>query len=248
MIPKVIHYCWFGRGSLPPLAQKCIASWRKHLPEYTIKEWNEDNFDVNLIAYTSEAYAARKFAFVSDYARFYILYHHGGIYFDTDVELIRPMDDIVERGAFMGCESKAGHGSTALAVAPGLGLGCPPRLPLYAELLDLYANLHFNLPDGRPNLTTVVKYTTDLLVTKGLREVNELQCVAGVWIYPKEFFGPIEQEGHRLVLTPNTRSIHHYAGSWISGRRLWKKRIARLLGSTVTRTIIRIKRTLLARN
>ena len=105
MIPKIIHYCWFGRGPLPELAQKCIASWKKYLPDYEIKEWNEDNFDVNIIPYTAEAYKAKKYAFVSDYARFWILYRYGGIYFDTDVEVIRPMDDIIERGNFMGFET-----------------------------------------------------------------------------------------------------------------------------------------------
>ena len=114
MIPKVIHYCWFGRNPLPPFAVKCIESWKKFLPGYEIKEWNEDNFDVNIIPYTQEAYEARKYAFVSDYARFYILYHHGGIYFDTDVEVIKSIDDIIERGAFMGCENEAKPGATAL--------------------------------------------------------------------------------------------------------------------------------------
>jgi len=102
MIPKIIHYCWFGRNPLPASALKCIYSWRKFLPNYEIKEWNEDNFDVNIIPYTREAYEAKKYAFVSDYARFYILYHYGGLYFDTDVEIIKPMDDIVERGNFYG--------------------------------------------------------------------------------------------------------------------------------------------------
>ena len=117
MIPKIIHYCWFGRNPLPELAQKCIASWKKYLPDYEIKEWNEDNFDVNIIPYTAEAYAAKKYAFVSDYARFWILYKYGGIYFDTDVEVIRPIDDIIAKGNFMGCETDA-SGSDAASVAP----------------------------------------------------------------------------------------------------------------------------------
>lgn len=104
MIPKIIHYCWFGRNPLPPLAQECIASWRKYLPDYEIKEWNEDNFDVNAIPYTAEAYRQKKYAFVSDYARFWIMYHYGGLYFDTDVEVIRPLDDIIAAGNFMGFE------------------------------------------------------------------------------------------------------------------------------------------------
>ena len=132
MIPKIIHYCWFGRNPLPESAKKCIDSWRKFLPDYEIKEWNEDNFDVNIIPYTQQAYEAKKYAFVSDYARFWILYHHGGVYFDTDVEVIRPMDDIIKKGPFMGREKGAYikatgdntvevKGDAGLGVAPGLG-------------------------------------------------------------------------------------------------------------------------------
>ena len=109
MIPKIIHYCWFGHNPLPPLALKCIASWKKYLPDYEIKEWNEENFDVNIIPYTREAYAAGKYAFVTDYARFWILYKYGGIYFDTDVEMIRPIDDIIAAGGFMGYETVSEH-------------------------------------------------------------------------------------------------------------------------------------------
>ena len=190
MIPKIIHYCWFGRNPLPELAVKCIDSWKKFLPDYEIKEWNEDNFDVNIIPYTKEAYEAKKYAFVSDYARFYILYHHGGLYFDTDVEVIRPMDDIIAHGPFMGCENEAGQdaGATTLAVAPGLGLGCNPGLGLYAEILDLYAKLHFRHTDGRLNLKTVVQYTTELLVRHGLKNINDVQLCADVWVYPKVYF------------------------------------------------------------
>lgn len=131
MIPKIIHYCWFGRGPLPELAQKCITSWKKYLPDYEIKEWNEDNFDVNIIPYTAEAYKAKKYAFVSDYARFWILYKFGGIYFDTDVEVIRPIDDIVERGNFMGFEtdpSLTNDDASKASVAPARPGGEPqPR-------------------------------------------------------------------------------------------------------------------------
>lgn len=131
MIPKIIHYCWFGRNPLPELAQKCIASWKKYLPDYEIKEWNEDNFDVNIIPYTAEAYAQKKYAFVSDYARFWILHKYGGIYFDTDVEVIRPIDDIIARGNFMGFETDpnpAKGDASEGSVAPGLGLGVAPGL------------------------------------------------------------------------------------------------------------------------
>jgi len=216
MIPKTIHYCWFGRNPLPASAQKCIASWRKYLPDYEILEWNEDNFDVNSIPYTSQAYAAKKYAFVSDYARFKILYEHGGLYFDTDVEVIRPMDDIIERGPFMGFEIDPKPLSTAGAVAPGLGLGVNPGLGLYAELLEKYKNLQFINPNGGYNQTTIVTYTTELLVQKGLKPMNGIQNVAGVTIYPKDFFNPFEDNTGRLKITVNTRSIHWYSKTWLN--------------------------------
>ncbi|MDY4758899.1 MAG: glycosyltransferase, partial [Bacteroidaceae bacterium] len=195
MIPKIIHYCWFGRNPLPESAKKCIASWRKNLPDYEIKEWNEDNFNVNIIPYTKEAYEVKKYAFVSDYARFWILYHHGGIYFDTDVEVIRPMEEIIRRGPFMGREAGAfvknicnanaigEESETALGVAPGLGLGVNPGLGLYKEFLDLYNGLNFTNTDGTLNTKTIVCYTTEILLKHGLDGNNNTpQEVAGVWI------------------------------------------------------------------
>jgi len=128
MIPKVIHYCWFGRNSLPPLAVKCLESWKRFFPDYEIKEWNEDNFDVNIISYTAEAYRVKKYAFVSDYARFWILYHYGGLYFDTDVEVIKSMDDIIAKGSFMGCEKGCGQGgSDRVSGRSRPRAGCEPR-------------------------------------------------------------------------------------------------------------------------
>lgn len=239
MIPKIIHYCWFGRTPLPPLAIKCIESWRKFLPDYEIKEWNENNFDVDSIPYTKEAYAAKKYAFVSDYARFWILYKYGGLYFDTDVEVIRPMDDIIERGPFMGCENEVkDNGATAsvivsglgLGVNPGLGLGVAPGLGLYKDMLELYASLHFVDHTGNYNLKTVVEYTTEVLCRYGLKNVSEIQHVGGVNVYPVEYFCPISVKDGKLRITPNTRTIHHYAQSWQSPVRKYGRKIVLLLG------------------
>ena len=208
---------------MPPLAVKCIASWRKYLPDYEIREWNESNFDVNIVPYTREAYGAKKYAFVSDYARFWVLYRYGGLYFDTDVEVLRPLDDIVARGPFMGCErdavlqsGKDRMGATAPAVAPGLGLGVNPGLGLYRELLDMYAGLHFVNANGSLNQKTVVQYTTEVLCRHGLRNTSEVQECAGVWIYPKEYFCPIDYKSGVCTMTDNTYSIHHYSASWHS--------------------------------
>lgn len=224
MIPKVIHYCWFGRTPLPPLAIKCIESWKKHLSDYEIKEWNEDNFDVNIVPYTQEAYEAKKYAFVSDYARFWILYHYGGLYFDTDVEVIRNMDDIIAQGPFMGCEKEIA-GATAIAVAPGLGLGANPGLGLYKEILDAYSNLHFISKEGKVNLKTIVAYTTETLMRHGMINTDKIQHVAGITIYPKDYFCPLGMDGV-MNLTSNSYSIHHYMASWSNVsqiQKIWNK-------------------------
>lgn len=213
MIPKKIHYCWFGHNPLPPLALKCIKSWRKYLPDYEIKEWNEDNFDINIIPYVKEAYKAKKYAFVSDYTRFWILYHFGGIYFDTDVEVVNYLDDIIAKGAFMGCEIDAleERGPT---VAPGLGIAVCPQNPIYKEILDFYNTIHFINEDGSLNLHTVVEYTTDILKNHGLTRKEGIQNCDGIFIYPKEYFCPKSYFDLKTYKTKKTVTIHHYAASW----------------------------------
>lgn len=221
MIPKVIHYCWFGRNPLPPLAEKCIASWREFLPDYEIKEWNEDNFDVNIIPYTAEAYAAKKYAFVSDYARFWILYNYGGVYFDTDVEVIKRMDDILAAGAFMGCEQ-----DSPITVAPGLGIAATAKMPIYKKLLDYYTPLHFDAG----NITmTIVGHTTNVLKSFGMNESIGIQNLADLYIYPAEYFNPTNIVTKRLKITSNTRSIHWYAGTWDDNKESNFKTILRKL-------------------
>ena len=230
MIPKIIHYCWFGRNPLPELAQKCIASWKKYLPDYEIKEWNEDNFDVNIIPYTAEAYAAKKYAFVSDYARFWVLYKYGGIYFDTDVEVIRPIDDIIAKGNFMGCETNAKKdGSNAEIAAPGLGLGVNPGLGLVKKMLDYYDGQHFVHEAVMRNQITVVHIATKVLQDNGLKNVPGIQQVGNVWIYPSEYFCPINVTTGRIHVEKNTRTIHHYAGTWVDKKFSIKEFVKKLL-------------------
>lgn len=247
MIPQIIHYCWFGGNPLPESAKKCIASWREFLPDYEIWQWSEkplnENeqdlfdkilpFDVNSIPYTQQAYEAKKYAFVSDYARFWILYKYGGLYFDTDVEVIKPMDDIIERGPFMGIEVRAKEGEYP-QVAPGLGLGVTPGHELYQVLLDMYATLRFLNEDGTLNQKTIVKYNTEVLQEQGLLPSNDLQEVAGVWIYPADYFNPLDSLTGKLKLTDNTRSIHWYMNSWSdsSAFRQWLSRMSHRLFGT----------------
>ena len=218
MIPKVIHYCWFGRNPLPESAVKCIESWRKYLPDFEIKEWNEDNFDVNIIPYTAEAYSDGKYAFVSDYARFWVLYHYGGVYFDTDVEVIRPMDDIVEAGPFMGVEVMCKILPEDLIgypmVNPGLGIGASAGMEFYKKVLDFYSGLHFLREDGSIITGTVVAHTTRLLVEEGLQKQEDIQHIAGMNIYPLDYFNPFDDLTGRLTITERTRTIHWYARTW----------------------------------
>lgn len=231
MIPKIIHYCWFGGNPLPESAKKCIASWRKFLPDYEIKEWNESNFDVNIIPYTAEAYKAKKYAFVSDYARFWILNKYGGLYFDTDVEIIKNMDDIIAKGPFMGCENDAKSKGTPnqLGVNPGLGLGVYSNLKLFGEILSLYKDKHYILPDGSYSRENVVTITTGLLCKYGLKNISQVQEVAGIFIYPKEYFCPKDFTTGKLKITPNSHSIHLYGASWASTSQKIKRLVWKLI-------------------
>ena len=215
---------------MPPLAEKCIASWRKYLPDYEIRRWDETNFDVEAHPYTRDAYAAGLFAFVSDYARFKILLENGGVYFDTDVEVIRPLDDVISAGPFMGFESDGVK--TPVAVAPGLGLSAQPDMELYGEILRRYDEVSFHNEDGSRNLYSMIPMVTDLLVSKGLKGGVGIENVAGVNVYPQEWFNPFEDSTGRLKTTDNTKTIHWYSKSWMpkeSFIMLWAKRMARRL-------------------
>lgn len=221
-IPKVIHYCWFGRNPLPQLAEKCIASWQKFLPDYEIKEWNEDNFDVSITPYVEEAYHMKKYAFVSDYARFWILYHYGGIYFDVDVELLKPIDDLLEKGPYMGLENLSNNhvykGCPALPNA-GLGMAVYPKMDIFEDLLQYYHNTHFISSKGEPQYKTVVLIATDILVARGEHiDPDNISVCANLHLYPEEYFNPKSSMTGKITITDKTRSIHHYAGSWVERR------------------------------
>lgn len=214
MIPKVIHYCWFGRGKMPALAQKCIKSWKKYCPDYEIKEWNEDNFDLVMYPYAREAYDNRKFAFVADVVRLYVLYHEGGIYMDTDVEVLKPFDSLLTHTAFGGFEDEEKVSTGILASVKGGKWA--------KENLDYYNGRHFLKDDGTFDLTTNVVTITNYMVQYGLKKDNTFQDFADFFtIYPKEYFSPITYADMKLYKTNNTVCIHHFAGSWVSEG--WKR-------------------------
>ena len=229
-IPKIIHYCWFGGNPLPELAQKCIASWKKFLPDYEIKEWNEQNFDVYQTIYSAEAYTLKKYAHVSDYARFWVLYHYGGIYFDTDVEVIRPLDDILAKGSFLGFECPEGtpEDNPNGNVAAGLGMGIYPHHPFFGQIVDYYEHIHFVRWNGKhsgnvtPHITNLLDYDHKQVLPGGIVNVNNLL------IYPEEYFCPINYNTKEKNITENTRTIHHYMASCHTNGGRWHALLTRI--------------------
>lgn len=217
MIPKKIHYCWFGGNPLPELAQKCIESWRKFCPDYEIIEWNETNFDINYNQYVSEAYNAKKWAFVSDVARLYALVYHGGIYMDTDVEVLKPLDDLLYLEAISGFE--------ALDRIPTGLMACQRGQTLFNELLLDYDKAHFIKENGTYDTTTNVTRITTTCLKYGLQLNNTLQTINGLTLFPSEYFCPKDSNSGKITLTENTYTIHHFDGSWLSEETKYAKKI-----------------------
>ena len=211
-IPKKIHYCWFGGNPKPDLALKCLKSWQKYCPDYEIIEWNESNFDVNANQYCRDAYKEKKWAFVTDYARLAILYEHGGIYFDTDVQLLRPIDDLLKHPCYMGLE----RADDSCKVNTGLGLGAEPSNPLIKEIMDDYATASFYREDGSIDITTCTVRNTEILKRHGFVEEDRIQKIPHAMIYPSEYFSPMDMTNGKMHKTKNTYSIHHYGLSWTS--------------------------------
>ncbi len=208
MIPKLIHYCWFGGNPLPEPAQKCIKSWQKYCPDYEVKEWNESNFDLSCCIYAKEAYEAKKWAFVTDYVRLKVLVEYGGIYMDTDVEVVRPLDVFLKEKAFSGFE----YGEN---VPTGI-MACEKNFSLFDALLKRYDGRHFLNADGTYDLTTNVKEVTDFLRKRGLVLNGKKQTIEGFALYPKEYFCPKNWKTRKVECTNNTYAIHHFAGTWLT--------------------------------
>ena len=206
MIPKIIHYIWFGGNPLPEEAVRCINSWKKYCPEYEIKEWNESNFDINACEYIKEAYLAKKWAFVSDYARLAVLVEYGGIYMDTDVEVLKPLDEFLELEAFSGFENEKD-------VPTGI-MACTKGHPFFAELLKEYDSLHFIDGSGGYDLTTNVTRITNACTKVGLLRNNTKQTVSGFTLFPRDYFCPLNSQTGMLDITDNTYTIHWFSGSW----------------------------------
>lgn len=205
MIPKIIHYCWFGRGEMPKLMKKCVKSWDKYCPGWKIILWNEDNFDVNSTLWTKQAYEAKKYAFVTDYVRLKVLYEQGGIYMDADVELVQPIDEFLKHEAFSGFES-------ATTVPTGI-IAAQARQQVIKGWLDWYTDRPYMI-DGKPNMDPNVSFMTTDLKNRGLKMDDSLQNIDGMVIYPQTWFCPLCVVEIEKKITSNTHAIHHFTSTW----------------------------------
>lgn len=227
MIPKVIHYCWFGKQKLPEEYKKYMESWKKFCPDFEIIEWNEDNFDVLSNVYCYEAYIEKKWAFVSDYARLKIIYENGGIYLDTDVELIKPLEPLMKGSkAWIGFQNEE-------QVATGLGFAAEPLNCCIEEMLKLYGDRHFKREDGSLDLTPCPVMNTVALKRYGLKtgkkNCDTVQHFQNIDVYPICTFNPMNSDTRKLKITKNTYSIHHYTASWINPRRKRVQKIKKII-------------------
>lgn len=224
MIPKKIHYCWFGGNPKSKLINKCMDSWKKFFPDYEIIEWNEENFDINCCQYVKEAYENKKWAFVSDYARHYVLNKYGGVYVDTDVEILKPIDELLASN-FIGFEKES-------QVNSGLIMGCEKNSSFCKKILEEYNLDKFINEDGL-NLRTVCERATDIFVSYGLKLDNTTQEVSDYIVYDTSYFNPYNFITGRIKITENTYTIHHYAGSWLSKKELRKKKMIRIISKII---------------
>ncbi len=207
MIPKKIHYCWFGGGPLPELAKKCIESWKTFCPDYEIIEWNEGNYDIHKNAYMEQAYVHKKWSFVSDYARLDIVYEHGGIYLDTDVEIIKSLDDLLVLDAFAGVEQDSEY------VNSGLGFGACPKDSTIKAIRDYYDTISF-VRNGQLDMTPAPRVNNVVLKQLGYHYSKEINQCCSLTIFPSDYFCPLNFGTNELTITDNTYSIHHYSASW----------------------------------
>lgn len=226
IIPKKIHYCWFGGGEMPYEYRKNIESWKRHCPDYEVVRWDETNYDIHKNKYISQAYENKKWAFVSDFARVDILYKEGGLYFDTDVELVKPFDEFLKWRMFCGFERPE-------VVAWGLGFGAVRGERILRDVLDVYEDMVFVNGDGTFNMTTCPVIQSDILKKHGFLMNGQFQVKDGAAVYPKEYFAPLGYIRGFGRITESTHSIHHYSASWtdsgqMSDRTKMEGKIARV--------------------
>lgn len=207
LIPKVIHYCWFGKGDIPYENRVWMESWEKYCPDYKIIQWNEDNYDVTKNRYMFEAYQVKRWGFATDYARLDIIYQNGGIYLDTDVELVKSLDELLYQPAFMGWED-------GLRVATGLGFGAVKGMELLREMRDYYDKIGFIKEDGSHDLTACPTFQTRVLQRYGLKKDGEYQIIKDIAILPVTFLCGKPSYLLHDTYTEHTFGVHQFQGSW----------------------------------
>lgn len=232
MIPKIIHYCWFGGKPLPPLAKKCLDSWKRFCPDYEIIQWNESNFDLSSTPlYVKQAYEAKKWAFVTDYVRLQVVYENGGIYFDTDVELLKPLEPFLSYRAFFGFENREN-------INTGLGFGAEKGTPLLKALMDDYRDALFCLEDNTFDTTPCPERNSTVYRAFGLVSNGSNQALDGdIGIFSTEYFCPIDFFTKQMHKTENTVTIHWFSGSWIDKRAVRRQKIRVKLLQTLKKII-----------
>lgn len=228
MIPKIVHYCWFGKIEKPDNVQRCIESWKKILIGYQFVEWNEDNFDYQAMEYTRQAYQEKKYAFVSDVARLAALVGYGGIYMDTDVEVLKSFDDLLNHTCIFGMEERNYIATSFIA--------CESHFPLIQQLLDGYKNVTFSMESG--SIETNVQKLTAIMEQYGFQKKNKFQSVAGVSIYPREYFSPYDYINCIDMKNENSYCIHYFYVSWQSNKVKVKKLIKKILGSCLGKKLM----------
>lgn len=236
MIPQIIHYVWVGKNQKPEIVLQCIESWKKYLPDYEIREWNEDNYDVLKNEYIREAYIQKKWAFVSDFIRFDLLNEYGGIYIDTDVEFLKRIPKkILSEEAFTGVESSG-------MINPGLIFGCPPNYWISRKMVDSYKSDTFDID----HIKTVNVRMTDILREYGFQTLDIYQVINGLAIYPSSYFCGYDLDIHDFDIKENTISVHHYAGTWKkrSKKTIIQKKMVKIIGKKNYKKLLKIKRML----
>lgn len=237
MIPKIIHYCWFGEGQMPEKEKKCIETWKKFFPDYEIKKWDETNFDVEETKFSKQAYERKQYAFVSDYARAKILYEQGGLYLDTDVEVVKSFPKVLDGKGFVGFERRHFIGTAVLAAEKENGI--------IKELLDYYVQHSFVMDDGLVDNIANVSILTDIMRKHKLELGGERQTVAGFEVFNREYFYPKKLDENEFRVTDETCAIHKCSNSWMSDRE--KKRGNSKLWINVGRPIFRKGRNVLVK-
>lgn len=209
MIPKTIHYCWFGGAKLPALAKKCIKSWKKYCKDYEIVRWDETNFDISTAPlYVRQAYEFKKWAFVTDYVRLKVVYENGGIYFDSDVQVVKNFDEFLVYNSFFGFQDNT-------RINTGLGFGAEKNSGILRELMNQYERIPFVLSNGIYDLLDCPTRNTDVFLNHGLKQDGTNQLLEKkIKVFAQDYFCPISYDTLKKNITTNTHSIHWFEASW----------------------------------